>query len=122
MAKLTLDNLKKLREEKKRAIDRRESAGKEIEIVVGMGTCGIAAGAKKTLEAFITELDKRNLTDIIIRQSGCMGFCSAEPTVEVRMPGLPPTTYKKVDPDTAVKIVQNHILNKSPLTSNILER
>ena len=61
MPKLTLDDLRKLREEKKHEIEKRETEGKDIEIVIGMGTCGIAAGAKDSLEAFLKEIDKQKL-------------------------------------------------------------
>lgn len=122
MAKMTLDDLKKLREEKKRAIDKREIAGKDIEIVVGMATCGIAAGAKDTLAAFLAELDNQNLLNVIVRQTGCMGFCYAEPTVEIRMPGMPDIIYGNVDKETASKIVRKHILGKALINDHILDR
>lgn len=122
MAKMTLEDLKKLREEKKRAMDKRETAGKDIEIVVGMATCGIAAGAKEVLSTFIAELDAQNLSNVIVRQTGCMGFCYAEPTVEVRMPGMPDIIYGTVDKETAVKIVRKHILGKVLINDHILDR
>jgi len=122
MAKMTLDDLKKLREEKKRAIDMRESAGKEIEIIVGMATCGIAAGGKQTLDALLTELNNKHITDVIVRQTGCMGFCYAEPTVEVKMPGMGDIIYGNVNKEIAVKIVTDHIVNKTLIADHILNR
>ena len=122
MAKMTLEDLKKLREEKKRAIDMREGSGKDVEVVVGMATCGIAAGAKQTLDALLTELDSRKMTNIIVRQTGCMGFCYAEPTVEVKMPGMGDIIYGNVDKDIAVKIIADHIEKKTLIEDHILNR
>ena len=122
MAKMTLNDLKKLREEKKKYIDMRESFGKEIEIVVGMGTCGIAAGAKQTLDTLLTEMGNRHITNIIVRQSGCMGLCNAEPTVEVKMPGMDTTLYGKVTKEIAVKIITDHIQNKTLIADHIQSR
>jgi NADP-reducing hydrogenase subunit HndB len=122
MAKMTLEDLKKLRDEKKKSMDRREVAGKDIEIVVGMATCGIAAGAKDTMSAILTELENQNMQNVILRQTGCMGFCYAEPTVEVRVPGMPDILYGNVDKETAVKIVRKHLLGKVLINDHILDR
>ena len=122
MAKMTLEDLKKLREEKKRAIDMRESSGKDIEIVVGMATCGIAAGAKQTLDALLTELESQKMTNVLVRQTGCMGFCYAEPTVEVKMPGMADIIYGNVNKDIAVRIITDHIQNKTLIDDHILNR
>jgi len=122
MAKMTLEDLKKLRDEKKKSMDRREVAGKDIEIVVGMATCGIAAGAKDTMSAILTELENQNMQNVILRQTGCMGFCYAEPTVEVRVPGMPDILYGNVDKETAVKIVRKHLLGKVLSNVHILDR
>jgi len=122
MAKMTLEELKKLRETKKRELEKREITGKDIEIIVGMATCGIAAGAKQTLSAFLNELEAQNLSNVLVRQTGCMGYCYAEPTVEIRMPGMPDIIYGKVDPETAVKIVRRHILGKVLINDHILDK
>ena len=122
MAKLTLDDLKKIRDEKKVVIDMRESAGKDTEIIVAMATCGIAAGAKQILQTMITELKNRQMSYVLIRQSGCMGFCSEEPTVKVKVPGMDEVVYGKVDKDIAVKIITDHIGKKTLLDKNILNR
>ena len=122
MAKMTLEDLKKLRDEKKKAIDMRESSGKEIEVVVGMATCGIAAGAKLTLEALLTELNNRHMTNVIVRQTGCMGFCYAEPTVEVKMPGMGEIIYGNVNKEIATRIISDHIVNKTLIAEHILNR
>jgi len=78
MAKLTLDDLRKLRDEKKKTMSRRSAEGKRGEVVIGMGTCGIAAGAKAVFDAFIDEMNKAGIEDIVIKQTGCMGLCFSE--------------------------------------------
>ena len=123
MAKMSLDDLRKLRDEKKTDLRKRDSEGKEIQVVVGMGTCGIAAGAKMTLDAFITGLDEYKLVDnVIVRQTGCMGMCHSEPTVEVIAPGMPTVIYGNVDAETAKEIIQKHIIGRELLDGRILDR
>jgi NADP-reducing hydrogenase subunit HndB len=123
MAKLSLEQLRELRNSKKNDLRRRESASKDIQIIVAMGTCGIAAGAKNTLEAFIKATDKENLVDtVLIRQTGCMGLCSSEPTVEVVVPGMPTVTYGTVDAKMAGEIVKKHIIGRELLDGHILNQ
>ena len=120
---MTLDELRKLRETKKTDIQRREAEGKEIQVTVGMGTCGIAAGAKVTLDAFINALDENKLVDrVLVRQTGCMGLCHSEPTVEVKSPGMPDVIYGRVDAAAAKEIVQKHIVGKELLDNHILNK
>ena len=120
---MTLDELRKLRETKKTDIQRREAEGKEIQVIVGMGTCGIAAGAKLTLDAFINALDENKLVDkVVVRQTGCMGLCHSEPTVEVISPGMPNVIYGTVDAATAKEIVTKHILGHELLDNHILNK
>ncbi len=85
-----------------------------------MGTCGIAAGAKESLDAFIDEIEKKNLGHVTVKQTGCMGLCYVEPTIEVKVPGMPDTIYGKVDADTARIIVDEHIINKKLVNNHIL--
>jgi NADP-reducing hydrogenase subunit HndB len=122
MGKLTLEDLRKLRDEKKKEISQRETAGKDIEVIVGMATCGIAAGAKDTLSAFVRELEAQKIGNALIRQTGCMGLCYVEPTVEVRVPGMPTVIYGKVDADTAMKIVRRHIIGKVLINDHIFDK
>jgi NADP-reducing hydrogenase subunit HndB len=123
MAKLSLEQLRQLRDSKKNDLRRRESAGKDIQIIVAMGTCGIAAGAKNTLDAFIHAIDTENLVDtVLIRQSGCMGLCSSEPTVEVVVPGMPTVTYGTVDTKIAGEIVKKHIIGRELLDAHMLNQ
>ena len=123
MAKMTLDDLRKLRDTKKSDLRKREAEGKEIQVIVGMGTCGIAAGAKQTLDTFITGLDEFRLADtVLVRQTGCMGLCHSEPTVEVIAPGMPVVIYGRVDAAVAKEIIQKHIVGKELVSGHILDR
>lgn len=122
MAKLTLDALRKMRDENKQAMSMRDSSDKDMQIVVGMGTCGIAAGAKETFNTIVDELAAKKITNVIIRQTGCMGVCHSEPTVEVIVPNMPAVIYGNVDPETARRIVADHIIGKQLIDEKICDR
>ena len=122
MGKMTLKDLRTLREEQKKSLSRRSVENKDIEIIVGMGTCGIAAGAKDTLNAFIRELDENGLRNVRVTQTGCMGLCYVEPTVEVVVPGMPDVIYGKVNPEVTGKIIRKHIMNKTLVNDHIYDR
>lgn len=80
-------------------------------VVVGMATCGIAAGARPVLAALVDEVSKRSLQDVIVSQTGCIGVCRLEPIVEVYKPGQEKVTYVKVKADMVPRIVSDHIVN-----------
>ena len=80
-----------------------------------MATCGIAAGARPVLLAMMNEVSRRNLTDVSVSQTGCIGVCRLEPIVEVYKPGEDKVTYVKVDPDMVPRIVAEHIVNGKPV-------
>jgi NADP-reducing hydrogenase subunit HndB len=80
-------------------------------IVVGMATCGIAAGARPVMNAFLEELKKRNISDVSVTMTGCIGVCRLEPVVEIIDPDGSKTTYVKMTPEKAVRIVAEHIVN-----------
>ncbi|HBA83600.1 MAG TPA: NAD(P)-dependent iron-only hydrogenase iron-sulfur protein [Verrucomicrobia bacterium] len=122
MAKLTLEELKKLREEKRKELNNRRTEGKDVQVIVGMGTCGIAAGAKDTFDAFLKEIDQSGLTNVTIRQTGCMGLCHSEPTVEVIVPDMPSVVYGNVNPDVAQRIVRKHIVGKIMINDHIFDK
>jgi NADP-reducing hydrogenase subunit HndB len=86
-----------------------------------MGTCGIAAGAKETLDAFVQTLEECELSNVRVTQTGCMGLCYVEPTVEVIVPGMPDVIYGKVDAEVARKIVRKHIINKGLINDHIYD-
>ncbi|MFP4113644.1 MAG: (2Fe-2S) ferredoxin domain-containing protein [Spirochaetota bacterium] len=122
MAKMSLEDLRKLRDSKRRELDMRDTGNKNIQVIVGMGTSGIAAGAKETLAAFQKELEEQELTNVSLRQTGSLGLDHAEPTVEIRMPEMPRVIYGKVTPEIAAKIVRKHILGKSLINDHIFDR
>ncbi len=121
MGKMSLDDLRKLREQKRRQMDWRDTANKNISVIVAMGTSGIAAGAKETLAAFISELEEQGLTNVSVRQTGSLGLDHAEPTVEILMPDMPKVIYGKVTPEVAAKIVRRHIIGKSLINDHIFD-
>jgi NADP-reducing hydrogenase subunit HndB len=123
MAKMSLEDLRKLRDDKKTDLRKRDAEGKEMQVIVGMGTCGIAAGAKQTLDAFIKGLEEHKLADsTLVRQTGCMGLCHSEPTVEIVVPGMPAVIYSKVDPTVVKDIIQKHLIGKELISGYILDR
>jgi len=123
MAKMTLEELRKLRDNTKTDLKRRETEGKEIQVIVGMGTCGIAAGAKGTMDTFLKALEENKLAgSVILRQTGCMGLCYAEPTVEVVVPEMPAVIYGNVNGEVAQKIVKEHIIGRKLLENQILDK
>jgi NADP-reducing hydrogenase subunit HndB len=105
----SLEDLKKIREEalKKREI---KSAPGSIQIVVGMGTPGIAAGARETLKEILSIIEEKHLTNITVRQTGNIGMDSWEPLVQVVIGEAAPVTYGKVTPFIARKIMEQHVL------------
>lgn len=123
MAKISLEDLRALRAKMKILLERRDPEGKDIQIIVGMGTCGIAAGAKNTFNAFINEVDEKALAkQVIVRQSGCMGLCSEEPTVEVVVPGMETVVYGKVNAEQAKAIVQSHLIDRKVLENIVVKK
>ena len=92
----------------------RDDAEGNIRVVVGMATCGIAAGARPVLAAFTEEVSKRNLQNVTIAQTGCIGICQYEPVVEV-FEGDKKTTYIKMTPDKAVEVIEKHIKGGKPI-------
>jgi NADP-reducing hydrogenase subunit HndB len=105
----SLDDLKKIREEALKKQQIKETSGK-TEVIVGMGTVGIAAGARETLKAILEIIEKDNLSDIIVRQTGNIGLDSFEPIVQVILPGQDKVTYGKVNPEMVRRIMKEHVL------------
>ncbi|NLU36199.1 MAG: (2Fe-2S) ferredoxin domain-containing protein [Clostridiales bacterium] len=114
-----MKSLKELEEIKQRTLDsvnlRKDRTG-GTRIVVGMATCGIAAGARPVLLAFLEEVKKRNLGDVTVSQTGCIGVCRLEPMVEVYRPGEEKVTYVKMTPEKVKRIVAEHIVNGQIVT------
>ena len=110
----SLEELKAIRDRMQNKVVIREG-GAEKRIVVGMATCGIAAGARPVLNTFVEEIAKRNLTGTVeVGQTGCIGMCRFEPIVEV-FEGDKRVTYIYVDPAKAKEIVEKHIVGGQPI-------
>ena len=111
----SLEELLAIRDKAKAAMTDREGTGDGIRVVVGMATCGIAAGARPVLNAFVEEVAKRNLKNVTVAQTGCIGMCQYEPIVEVFEPGKDKVTYVQVKPEKVPEIVASHIVNGNPV-------
>ena len=112
----SLEELQAIRDRVKAQINNREAmGGSDIRVIVGMATCGIAAGARPVLTTFMEEVEAKKLSNVKVGQTGCIGLCKFEPIVEVLVPGQEKVTYVNVDPNKAREIVQSHILNGKPV-------
>jgi len=107
----SLAELQAIRDKMRQQIDLRDSGDDRIRVVVGMATCGIAAGARPVLNAFVEEVAKRGLQDVMVTQTGCIGICQYEPVVEIVTPGHEKVTYVKMTPEKAVRVVNDHLVN-----------
>jgi NADP-reducing hydrogenase subunit HndB len=105
----SIDDLKRIREEALKKQEMKSASGQK-QIIVGMGTCGIAAGARDTMKAILEKIEKDNLSGIIVTQTGCIGVCEMEPIVQVQIGDAPKVTYGKVSKDIAARIVDEHVL------------
>ncbi len=112
----TLAELMAIKEATMQKMTVREDTGDDaIRVVVGMATCGIAAGARPVLNAFVDEVAKRNLKGVTVSQTGCIGMCQYEPIVEVIQPGKEKVTYVKMTAEKVAKVVNDHIVNGNPV-------
>ncbi len=110
----SLDELKKLKGELQAKVEIREKGDNIdslVQIKIAMGTCGIAAGAKATMDAFVSELSKNGVTNAVITQTGCMGYCRSEPTVEITIPGKESVVFGNVNACKIAEIVEKYIKN-----------
>lgn len=117
----SLEELQKFKESELAAMQSQE-AGAKAKIVVGMGTCGIAAGAREVMNAILDEVAKRQLTGVTVSQTSCIGLCAQEPLVDVIMPGQPRVTYGKVDAAKAREIVVRHVVEGHIVTEWVVNR
>ena len=111
----SLAELNAIRDKAKAAMNVREDNEDATRVLVGMATCGIAAGAKPVLNALVEEIARRNLQHVTVSQTGCIGMCQYEPIVEVLEPGKDKVTYVKVSPDKVARIVSEHLVNGNPV-------
>lgn len=105
----TIEDLKRLREQVKEKIKLRQSTGTKI--IVGMGTCGIAAGAREVMAAILAEVAQHKLEDVTVTQTGCIGMCEQEVLVDIVRQGEQRITYGKVTPSDVPKIIAEHVMN-----------
>lgn len=108
----SLEELRKIRDDVRQSLDLR-SGEHRAKIVICMGTCGIAAGARDTMKAFMDALADAGVNDVAVTAAGCAGFCEQEPLVEVEIKGQTPVRYGHVDADGAKTIVNDHIVGGS---------
>ena len=115
----SLDDLKRVREE---ALEKRrvKSASGQVQVIVGMGTCGIAAGARDTMKAILEFIEKSATTGIIVTQTGCIGQCEKEPIVQVVIGEQPKITYGKVNPEVARRIMQEHVADGKVVSDHVI--
>ncbi len=112
----SIEELLAIKEKAQAQIAARDADGNDgIRVVVGMATCGIAAGARPVLKALTEELEKRNVRNVSVTQTGCIGMCQYEPIVEVIQPGKEKVTYVKMTADKVAKVVNDHIVNGNPV-------
>lgn len=107
----TLAELQAIKERTLKNMTARSDSEDNIRIVVGMATCGIAAGARTVMNAFTQEIAKRSLKGVTVTQTGCVGMCRYEPIVEVLVPGEEKVTYIMVTEEKVARIVNDHIVN-----------
>ena len=112
----SLAELQAIRDKARGKVTLREGQDDAIRVLVGMATCGIAAGARPVLTTIVDEVAKRGLQNVMVTQTGCIGICQFEPVVEVVEPGKDKITYVKMPPDTAVRMVNDHLVNGNVVT------
>ena len=106
----TLKELEAIRQKTLNELNLRKNREDGIRVVVGLATCGIAAGARPVMAAFVEEINKRRLTNVTVSQTGCIGLCQYEPIVEVFAPGKEKVTYIKMTPEKAEEVVEQHLM------------
>lgn len=107
-----MKTIQELEEIRKNTLDtinlRKDRSGTRV--VIGMATCGIAAGARPVLLTIMDEIKKHNLADVVVAQTGCIGLCRLEPIVEVYRPGEEKVTYVKMNPSKAIRVINEHVM------------
>lgn len=118
-----ITSLEDLRRIKEQASDLTAArSGGKVKIIIGMGTCGIAAGAREIMTAVLEELDKRGLRDVVVETTGCIGMCQKEPLVDVIRPGEPRITYGNVGVKDVPRIIAEHVVNGKVVEDKVVGR
>ena len=115
-----LEELKKLRE-KSIAVTAARKEGK-FRVIIGLGTCGIAAGGRKIMEAAMEEIAKRGLKDVSVETTGCIGMCQNEPLMDIVRPGEPRVTYGNLKPEDVPRIIADHLVNGNVVEEKVIGR
>jgi len=121
MAKLTIDDLKRIKEEVRSTTALREG-GFRAKVNIHMGTCGIAAGARKLMSVVLKEIEERKIKDVMVTTSGCAGLCSREPMATIEILGKPPVKYCDLDGEKMKEIFVHHVLNGDIVEAYALAR
>ena len=111
----SLAELQAIREKTLNRINLRKEEGEATRVVIGMATCGIAAGARPVMLSFMDEIQKRGVQHVTVSQTGCIGMCRLEPMVDVIMPGQEKVTYVHMTPEKVGRVVAEHIVNGRPV-------
>jgi len=106
----SLAELKAIRDKMQGQVGLRDEEGDVTRVVVGMATCGIAAGARPVLTAFSDGVQEKNVKNVMVTQTGCIGLCMYEPVVEVMVPGNEKVTYVKMTPEKAMEVIDKHLI------------
>ncbi|MGN0505678.1 MAG: (2Fe-2S) ferredoxin domain-containing protein [Lachnospiraceae bacterium] len=117
----SLEELRAIREKMQGQIGLRSEADAHTRVIVGMATCGIASGARPVLTALSDAVLSKNLTDVSVTQTGCIGLCQYEPIVEVLQPGKEKVTYVKMTPEKALEVVEQHLIRGQVVTEYTIQ-
>ena len=121
MAKLTIDDLKKIKEKVHKEMSLRDGE-RRVKVTVHMGTCGIASGAKEVMDTLLKEIEAAGANDVIVTTSGCMGLCSREPLVTVEVLNQEPIKYEYMNPNKMRQVFKRHILEGEIQTPFVLAK
>ena len=116
----SLEDLKRIRQEALEKRKVKETSG-SVQVIVGMGTCGIAAGARETMKSVLDFIEKNNVENVVVTQTGCIGICEQEPILQVAVGDGEKITYGKVNTDLAGKIMQSHVVDGKMLEENTIQ-
>lgn len=106
----SLEELKAIREKMQGQVGLRGESETSTRVIIGMATCGIAAGARPVLTAFSDAVQQKNLKDVVVTQTGCIGLCQYEPIVEILEPGKDKVTYINMTPEKAAEVIEQHLV------------
>ena len=121
MAKInSLKDLYSIQEEALAKRKIKETAG-TVQVIVGMGTCGIAVGARRTMNAVLDYIEKNHVENVIVTQTGCIGLCAQEPILEIITGGSKKISYGKVSPEIAEKIMKSHVVDGNVYRDNVIQ-